>query len=169
MADLPTILARLLRDGELRDKFRRAPTTALASFALSEEDQQALLALSPEDLEFQSRILRRKRFDLVRQLIPKTCSHLDEQGWLPFADYSRYQWPKGHEQDAVAFLAYLTNLSLLPKEPAERNLLRFLSGSSKLALYLVSVADRRGRARIRLQILYRRRKNWRQVHLYFGL
>ena len=169
MIDLSTALGRLLCDGDLREDFRADPAATLASLELTEEDRLTLLALSPEDLEHQSLILRRKRFDLVRRLIPQTCARLEGNGWPPFQAYSHGEWPSGEDKDAAAFLEYLGKTSQRPNFPGEWNLLRFLTSPRKLSLHLVSEPSTKGWGRTRLQILYRYRQRWQQVFLYFGL
>src|SRR5947209_20154994 len=76
--DFITTLGRLLRDGNLRDAFA-ANAAATADFlGLSDAERSAFLSLKPDDLEFQARVLLRKRFEAVQRLLPLTCASLGE-------------------------------------------------------------------------------------------
>ena len=70
--DFITALGRWLRDGRLRDAFAVNPQTVAEQIKLTANDWPGFLQLRAADLEFQARILLRKRFDLVQQLLPET-------------------------------------------------------------------------------------------------
>ena len=63
--DFITALGRVLQDGALRDAFALDPLALARRLDLRERDQPLFLQLDPADLEFQARVLVRKRFVLV--------------------------------------------------------------------------------------------------------
>lgn len=128
-------LARLLREGPLRDTFRNDPDGVLAGMSLaSPRDREALRALRYEDLEVQADILLRKRFDGVKRIVPRTC---EAAGWHGFREYARACWPETPEADAAEFCEHAGR-----PVPVERNRARFSAGSGKIACHWVRRSPR---------------------------
>ena len=149
--DFNSALARLLREGALRDAFRIDSCGVLTGFALTPRDEQALAGLRYEDLEVQADILLRKRFDAVKRLVPQTC---EGAGWERFRVYARQCWPETPVADAAAFCEE----SGCPV-PSERNRARFLAGRARGACFWLR---RGGGEPSRLQIFLRWGKGWRE-------
>ena len=123
-------LARLLREGLLRDAFRDDPDGVLAGMSLaSPRDREALRALRYEDLEVQADILLRKRFDGVKCIVPRTC---EAAGWHSFRTYARACWPETPEADAAEFCDHAGR-----PVPVERNRARFSLSTGKVACHWV--------------------------------
>ena len=85
MIDFVTALGRVLHDGSLRDAFVADPVAFVRGLGLAEADRDRFLRLVPADLEFQARVLLRKRFVLVRDILPRTCENLGDEAWPEFA------------------------------------------------------------------------------------
>ena len=108
--DFATALARLLRDGSLRDAFAADSIQWTRELDVSDEDFQALVSLSLAELEVQANVLLRKRFDEVRRLLPVTCSRIGKVAWSCFKEYARRHWPQQVPMalsDAQAFCIFL--------------------------------------------------------------
>src|SRR6266404_7131046 len=84
---------RLLRDGPLRDAYARDPLRTAECLGVPMEDRPELIALRPEDLEFQAEVLLRKRFEAISRLVPQTIANAGARGWLLFSAYAREIWP----------------------------------------------------------------------------
>ncbi len=168
--DFITALGRVLHNGSLRDSFAADAPAFVRQIELREEDQASFLKLIPADLEFQARTLLRKRFDLVRHRLPKTCGAMGEAAWLEFVRYGRSHAPAGKYPaltDALGFAQYLTEARPDVLCRRELNRCRFALGPRRFALHLVAAQNRRQIPR--LQILLRRRSNaWREWLIYLG-
>jgi len=172
VADFPTVLARLLSDGALRDAFAASRKAALEEFSLGEGDQQALENLDPEDLEFQAEILLRKRFDRVRGLIPNTCRELPGEGWSDFIDYARCRWLGGEfapQNDALAFCRYLRMKRPGTVAGEEENRLVFATSGRRWAGFWVWFWDGNGRRRPAGQVFFRSRTRIREFRIRLTL
>ena len=171
--DFITALGRLLRDGNLRDAFAVDPATVAAQMHLRRTDLPAFLQLIPDDLEFQARILLRKRFDLIRPLLPETTRRLGDQGWTLFLDYGRATWPtepRAGLQDAFQFCQRLNQLTPEIVSKSEWNRLRFALSEKHLAIRWHSLESVRGKARPMMQLFYRgRSQRWQELVFAFGL
>lgn len=133
--DFITALGRMLQDGALRDAFATDPLALARRLGLRECDQSVFLQLVPTDLEFQARVLLRKRFDLVRQSLPRTCEELGNATWLEFQRYARMRWPAGEDhvtQDAFAFCQHLLQTRPASLCPLEWNRVQFVHGQRRL-------------------------------------
>jgi len=106
--DFQAALARLLRDGALRDSFVRDRAVAIASLGVNSDDGAALAQLDAEALEFQARVLLRKRFVSLRRFLPTTLARLGDRAWPTFAAFARMHWHGSAAQDAAAFCPHLT-------------------------------------------------------------
>ncbi len=159
--DFNTALARLLRDGKLRDAFRADPRKALAEMALEDVDRRALEGLDFAGLEVQADILLHKRFDLVKRWMPGTC---EKAGRPAFRVFARNQWPEDGLRDARQFCGYLAFSGQL--EPAENNRVRFLAGASRFSLHGVA---RSSSSPAGVQVFWRWRGRWREWFFAFRL
>lgn len=171
--DFITALGRLLRDGNLRDAFAASAETVAGQINLCRNDWPVFLQLVPEDLEFQARILLRKRLELVRQLLPETARRLGEDFWPSFLKYSRASWPsepRAAVQDSFQFCQRLMRQHSQLVSKSEWNRLRFALSKNHLAIHCAFVETMRGRARPQIQIFFRgRSQRWREFIICFGL
>lgn len=134
MMDLQRAIARLLQEGSLRDEFARNPSAAAAGLDLEPRDCAAFGRLVPEDVEFQARVLMRKRFHAVRALVPMTCENLGDAAWPRFVAYARNHSESVVARDALAFCgAEATKVSAL-----ERQRLEFILASHRFAYHWLS-------------------------------
>lgn len=171
--DFITALGRLLRDGRLRDAFVGDPATVAAQIHLRRTDLPAFLQLIPDELEFQARILLRKRFELTRTFLPETMRRLDDQGWPLFLEYGRANWPtepRAGLHDAFQFCQRLDQLTPELVSKSERNRLQFALSNKHLAIHWHLLETMRGKARPMMQLFYRGRSPmWRELVFAFGL
>ena len=171
--DFITAFGRLLCDGSLRDAFTGDPQAVARQINLCRNDWPAFLRLLPEDLEFQARILLRKRQELVRQLLPETVRRLGEKFWPLFLEYSRVNWPAGQRaalQDALSFCRRLRQQHPQLVSESEWNRLQFALSEKRLAIHWLLREAVRGKTRPLLQIFLRGRlTRWRELAFYIGL
>jgi len=173
--DLITATGRLLRDGKLRDAFAVAPAAVAGELGVREADQSMLLALAPADLEAQARVLLRKRFGLVRRLLPMTCARLGDQAWPAFFAWGREGWPEGEEAGYRDADEYAQRLAANRPEAIcrpEWNRVRFALGSRRLALHWLRELPNsvHRRSRWGCQILVRGRvEGWHEFVVFLGL
>jgi hypothetical protein len=171
--DFITALGRLLRDGSLRDAFAGDPATVAAQIHLRRTDIPAFRQLIPDELEFQARILLRKRFELTRTFLPETTRRLGDQGWALFLEYGRASWPaepRAGLQDAFQFCQRLDQLTPKIVSKSERNRLQFALSEKHLAIHWHLLETMRGKARPMMQLFYRGRSPmWRELVFAFGL
>jgi hypothetical protein len=171
--DFITALGRLLRDGSLRDAFAVDPAAIAAQMHLRRTDLPAFLQLIPDDLEFQARVLLRKRFELIRPLLPETTRRLGDQGWTLFLEYGRTSWPtepRAGLQDAFQFCQRLNELTPEIVSKSERNRLQFALSKKRLAIHWHLLETFRGKGRPLMQLFYRGRSPmWRELLFAFGL
>jgi len=171
--DFITALGRLLRDGRLRGAFAANPQAIAEQIQLGRRDWPAFSQLVPEELEFQARVLLRKRLELVRQLLPETGRRLGENLWPYFHEYARACWPaepRAALQDAFQFCRHLKQQQPQWVSQSEWNRLCFALSGNHLAIHRPFRETLRGKARLRLQIFYRGRSNrWCEFIFHFGL
>ena len=171
--DFITALGRLLRDGSLRDAFAVNPEAVAAQMNLRGNDKQPFLQLIPEDLEFQARILLRKRFELVRPLMPETLRRLGENCWLHFFEYARTNWPtesRAALQDAFQFCQRLVQQTPEAVSESEWSRLQFALSEKHLAIRWYLLETICGKARPMIQIFCRGRSlKWRECLFTLGL
>lgn len=170
--NLITALGRLLHDGALRDEFAAQPHAVAERLQVRASDRAALLAISAADLEFQAGILLGKRFELIKNLVPRTLASLGERARSDFFAYARTCWPKGANQpleDAVKFCSYCARKPALPVCQAEVNRLDFALNEKRLAMHFVRGLSLRKGKRSGIQILMRLKNgNWRESVFYLG-
>lgn len=133
-------LACLLKSGALRDRYALDPEGVLAALHIRKSEWPAFASLPPDDLEFQSRILLRKRFTEVKKLLPQTCASLGDPAWAAFQSYGREHWPSdtgGAIEDALSFHA--AAFEQFPKRVCntERNRLRFRLSTRRFEIHWV--------------------------------
>ena len=142
--DFVSALALLLKDARLRERFSAAPAALLEELGVRSADRPALLALRAEDLEFQARILLKKRFSAVSALVPQTCRRLGEEAWLLFQAHGSGFWPSqdgGAIEDAKQFCEFLVRERRGESlNSSERNRMHFSLSPSRLRLH--GVRDR---------------------------
>ncbi|HEY5704114.1 MAG TPA: hypothetical protein VIS96_00905 [Terrimicrobiaceae bacterium] len=172
--DFTRALGRLLRDGSLRDAFAADPITVARQFSVSDADLRVLVSLPPADLEYQATVLLRKRYDLIRRLLPVTCARLSEAAWPVFREYARSHWPQSAPaelSDARAFCDYLSRTGN-PHAPcrSEANRIVFAESDRLFGLYFVPDLPGRRGAHCGIQLLLRYRKHgWRELTIYLSL
>jgi hypothetical protein len=135
--DLITALGRLLRDGSLRDALAADPQAVAVQLGVRECDHLAVVQLVPDDLEFQARVLLRKRLDAVHHILPETFRQLDGNAWPAFQQYARTNWPAGDDSialDAYEFCNHLKQCSPESFCTAEWNRLQFALSKKRLGL-----------------------------------
>jgi hypothetical protein len=171
--DFITALGRLLRDGTLRDAFAASPEAVATQINLRQSDCPAFLQLVPEDLEFQARILLRKRLEQVRPLLPETVWRLGEHCWPQFLAYALTNWPDDSRaalQDAFQFCQCLRQPHPQWVCPSEWNRLRFALSGKHLSFQVLGRQSIRGKWRPQLQIFFRgRTPRWREWVFHLGL
>lgn len=164
--DFITALARLLRDGALRDAFAADRRAVARQLELQGADQAAFLRLDPADLEHQAKVLLRKRLDLVREIIPETCRRLGPDEWPAFHAYARQAWPPDAAADAQAFCEQLRAAKDSRLSVVEWNRMKFASSTRRIALHRVAAPDAVDGSKRSFQILLRTgRRRWREFQL----
>ena len=163
-----TALGRLLLDGGLRDAFKADPSKTLGQMGLPESESAALLAIPPDDLEYQAKILIRKRFKLIQPLLRETLSRDEAATQSLFFKYGRIHQPTGDPpaiRDAVGFCRHCKI-----GDPLELNRLKFQLSTARLRPRLVFGARRGGRRFYGLQLLYRNgKKEVKEMLISLGL
>jgi hypothetical protein len=173
--DFITALGRLLHNGSLRDAFAHNAGAFMREIDLRESDRAAFVRLAPADLEFQARVLLRKRFDHVQAALPQTCRALGGRAWPEFQRHGRSSAPTGPNaamREARDFATHLARSGCPALHRAELNRVRFACEARRLAVYFVmmipSAPTAQGR-RPALQVLLRRRgQPWCEWSFYFG-
>ena len=163
--DFITALGRVLRDGVLRDAFVSDPLALARRIGLRECDQPLFLQLDPVDLEFQARVLLRKRFDSVRPALPRTCGQLGAQARSEFHGYARLRWPAPENQvpeDVFGFCQHLHRSRPGSVCPLGWNRARFACGRRRFAVHWVKAMPFRGRPGVQLLLRFRsgQRHEW---------
>ncbi len=171
--DFITAFGRLLRDGAMRDAFAANPHALAAQLNLRESDCAALAQLIPADLEFQARVLIRKRLDLVQRIIPETCRLLASETWSVFQAYARANWPTSGQSaahDAHGFCRHLQQHQPDALCKAELNRLRFVLSRRPFGLHFIRRKCTRNESKPALQVFLRfGRRRWREITCYFKL
>lgn len=171
--DFETALARLLRDGFLRDAFAKDPILLAKQIGVRDTDFQTLVSLPPADLEFQANVLLHKRYDEIRRVLPVTCRRLGNGAWPSFKEYGRSHWPQHVPValcDARAFCGFLrvTNPAALCR--SEENRIVFAGSDKRFSLSLVPDLPRRQKSYFGIQLFFRSRtRGWREVAVCFCL
>ena len=167
--DLITALGRLLRDGSLRDALAFNSHAVVVQLGVRESDCPAVMQLVPEDLEFQARVLLRKRLEAVRRILPETICQLGGAAWPAFHQYARTHWPAGDDgitHDAYEFCRHLKQSSPESLCAAEWNRLQFVVSKKRLAWYWIHRTLTAQKSIPALQIFFRRpSKPWHEILL----
>lgn len=168
--DFITAFGRLLHDGALRDAFAADARALARRLEVRECDEPAFVRLEVADLEFQARILLRKRFGLVGEALPQTCRDLGRDGWAEFLRYGRSTEPTLENQttvDAFGFSRHLLRVRPASVCRLESNRARFADGRRRFALHVVRTISVRGRHRLGAQVFLRvRRRAWHEWLFY---
>lgn len=170
-ADFISALGQLLHHGELRDAFAADPAAVAASLNLQGADRARFMQLDLEDIEFQARVLLRKRFDLVRHALPLTCGRLQGNAWATFERYARPHGPSGPDalaQDCGGFCSYLFTTAPESLEPVEWNRAKFATARRRSAVHWLRRLPVRGRSRAGLQIFFSTRRRAHEWRIAFG-
>ena len=140
---------------------------------LRRNDWPSFLELVPADLEFQAHILLRKRFDLVRPLLPETVRRLGDNSWTTFLEYARASWPtdpRAALQDAFQFCQRLRLQRSQLVSKSEWNRLRFAFSEKHLAIHWMFQETIRGQSRPMMHLFSRgRSRQWYEFIFRFGL
>ena len=113
------VLARLYTDAAFRERCLADPKAAGEQMGLSCEDAQQLAELSAAQVNFFAESLVRKRLKEVRRLLPRTHRLFGDRFDALFHRYARtskLRDAKPHQQDALAFAAFLEH-AVLPQSP----------------------------------------------------
>jgi len=133
--DFVTALGRLLHDAGLREAFREDRTRAVEALNVRAQDNQTLLGLAADELEFQARILLKKRLNTIRRWTPITCDRLGEQLWATFVDYSNtLSSLSDATQDAYCFAKYVAVEAPAAMCCSEMERLRFATGRARFCM-----------------------------------
>lgn len=168
--DFSSALARLLKDAELRRRFRDDPAATVDELLSEPSDRAALLEVDPDQLDEQAEGLVRKRFTEVAKLLPRSMASLGASAFSFFSEHAANFWPEGrrrHIDDAASFARYLRRRGVSAACEAELNAAIFAGGERLVAVRLsrIIVGRRRRRA---LQILFRHPRPTRQIFFYLG-
>lgn len=109
MADVISVMGRLLADQAMREQFREAPREVAKRLGLQGNDLELVCGLDPAQLESQAETLLLKRWHEITKLLPSTLAAL-EDGLSLFRFYASQSWPEGarrHRDDAVGFMEFL--------------------------------------------------------------
>ncbi len=155
------MLALLLHDREMRDRFRADRSAFVKEFGLEGADTQMICSLDCEQLDRQAEGLLRKRKSQVTQLIPRTWNRLGVEANRLFRDYVESSaWPESHQRhalDADAFCSFLQLNSIQEYSRSEHNWLKFCIGKCWFRLHFVSDCNVDNRNRWAVQVFYRTR------------
>jgi hypothetical protein len=156
-------LGRLLTNGQLRDDFAVDPDRVISSLCQNTIVKSELVVLRIEELEAQAEVLLRKRFEVVKRILPQLICQLELKAWPLFRQYARNRWLSA-PQDALEFADYAAVANSNNKiDPREMNLFRFALKSSPSAQFHWILFRNKYPA---LQVLIRtRHERWREIVL----
>ncbi len=173
--DFVTALGRLLQSGPLRDAFAADPAEVARQIGLNESEQGAWLRLAPAELEAQAVVLLKKRFDLVRRGLPRTCQALGGEGkeaWKMFRTYARDYWPDQKNpvaDDARGFCETLRRTRPDALCRIEYHRVRFLCDGSRWSVRWLTAVPFRNGFRPGVQIFLRGRSaRWHEWVVFAG-
>ena len=127
--DFITALGRLLHDVRLRDAFRKDRVRTVEKLNVSATDRETIDGLALEEVEFQARILLKKRLNAIQRRLPTTCERLGYRLWTTFVDYSGKVSSQGNPtEDACRFAEYVAMAVPAAKCPSEVNRWQFAAG-----------------------------------------
>ena len=170
--DFVTALGRLLQSGALRDAFAADAAAVARQIGVRESDRAAFVRLMPVELEAQAVVLLRKRFDLVRGGLPRTCRELDQGAWATFRRYARDSWPKPKNtaaDDALGFCEAIRHDRPEALCRIEYHRVRFLCGKCRWSVWWLDAVPFRQGFRPGLQIFLRGRNDrWHEWVVFAG-
>ncbi len=165
--DEVSLLARLLGDNELRQRFVGDSQLVARELTDNPGSIEFLMRLDHQQLECQAETLVAKRQHEVAELLPETWQQLGRTAVSRFRNYvAESSWPDGHTRhirDADAFAGWLFDRQIWELEIAEWNRLRFRLTERRLALRILTD----GLILPRLQILFRK-KDGRIIESMWG-
>ncbi len=168
--DWVTVQTRLLRDPELRARFRRDPAGLARDMGLGPTDAELLARLCPDQLDAQARTLVDKRLHEAFQLLPGTVANLGSGARSLFISHALRYWPEGHQRhtlDALEFCNTLPNEFQDFIDQREINRLRFRIAPSQMRVHWISRRSLSGSRFLGIHVLFQRRRQLRQ--LQFGI
>lgn len=168
--DFTTALARLLRDVELRRRFRVDPHATANELCSEASARAALLEVDVDQLDEQAEGLVRKRFAEVAELLPRSVARLRGTALPLFKEHAASFWPEGHRrhiEDAAGFARYLQRRGVSAACEAELHAAIFGGSRRMAAIRLTRIIVGR-RTRRALQILLRYPQPARQIFIYLG-
>lgn len=131
--DFITAFGKLLHDGRLRERFAHDAARLAESLDIRPADRAQFCGLVADDVEFQAKVLLRKRFALVSPAFPLTCSRLENAGSLDFFRFARSYVPPLHHSvlhDRAGFAAFLRRERPTSLCPGEANRAQFAAGQN---------------------------------------
>lgn len=138
MPEAVEILAKLLKDAELRLRLRTDPESLQHLLELAPDQLAFVRTLDPGQLEQQAIGLLQKRAFEVGELLPQTAAFLGPDFFDTFCVYARSAaWPEGHrrhQQDAAAFSHYLRSSGSSAWQRSEDSWIRFCTEGSRLQI-----------------------------------
>jgi hypothetical protein len=169
--DFATALARLLRDGPLREAFAADPMLVAPQLDVNDADRLALARLPAADLEAQANVLLRKRYNAVRPALPMACMRLGGEAWPWFREYARAHWPEQVPMalyDAQGFCDYLCTRNPSVLSRCELKKIRFATSGRLFSLSFVPDVPKGQRTNFGIQLLLRSGEcGWRELAICF--
>lgn len=123
LQDQQRLLAQLLTDANVRERWLENPSQAGNALALSPEDVTALASLPAPLLQRQAQALLSKRRLELKKLLPLTFRCLGPHGEFLHDHFAQHFFPDGfnpHRSEALAFAHWLAKTSKLAELPPER-------------------------------------------------
>lgn len=163
-----TALSRLLTKPDLLDQFESHPGKIAALLNVAEEERPCFVALSPQQIRAQAKLLITKRQREVYTLLPHTFNQLGTDVTAIFEKYAVDYWPNTHQrhlEDAIQFARYLKSQPF-PVSQDELNHLQFLSSGRRIRLALVKNTRIKGKWLPALQLCYRSKGTINQWRFY---
>ena len=133
--DFVTALGRLLHDAQLREAFREDRARAVEKLNVRATDRESLERLAPDEVEFQARLLLRKRLQTIQRCLPIMCQRLGDRLWPTFIDYSSKESSEADPaSDACRFAECVARAVPGARCSSEINRLRFVTGRARFSL-----------------------------------
>lgn len=162
------LLAKLLSDPDLRDRFAQDPDSVLRQQKLTQSEYELMAQLSIQQVNIQAALLIKKRLREIHKIIPLTLRDLGDNARSIFEKYAGNYWPdthRRHEQDAAHFCQYL-HQNKFKLNKSEWNRMRFVLQRQHYGLGFAADALIRGKKTFVLQLLYRYKSMPREWRLY---
>ena len=158
--DAVEAMGLLLRDRELRIRFKNDREATLKEIDIAPEQRSFVSALDPKQMEAQAESLLRKRQNEVSRLIPQTWSRLGDRADITFRLYvDQSPWPTGHRRhltDASTFCHFLRDSDASEYLRSEHQWISFLANDRSFSVRLLHDLVVRGKERWAIQFCVRR-------------